>query len=204
MPSNRISVTSDGGETFKGPGYRVDFHEAKELAQHWLIMGDLAFARLATKKLLELRAEGGLVEVLPRCLWTGAIEAYSRCFAGGRRYRLKKGEVFADQDGNLKMHEHLLTIRNHHTAHSINGLESAEAGIVIPDDGEWTVGVVAEIATAPPSEIVEELVQLTEIVWKWVQQKGAIQRQEMLRKAKDLGEEEIKKHPTIEVDIEEW
>ena len=184
--------------------YRVDFEEAKTISDPWLIMSDVQFVGLASKRLLKYRDGIQNDPVLPRCLWTGAIEAYSRCFATGRRSRLNKEEVFDGQPDALKMHDYLLTLRNEHTAHSVNGLEQSEAGIMISEDGEWTVANLADFANAPPTDIVKALDQTSEFVWNWVKLRSIPVHDELLVKAKALGEPTIKSYPKIKLRMKHW
>ena len=200
----RKAVITDGGETLEGPAYRVDFDEAKEIAEYWLIMNDLRFVGMATKMLLQLRERGETDEILPRCLWTGAMEAYNRSFTTGRRVRLKKEQVFAGQPSELKSHDELLTYRNEHISHSVKGLEQAEAGIRITENGEWKVTLVGTYSDAPPSDIVIALRHISEVAWNWVFQKGKEVQEELLTKAKALGEEKLTNNPTIGVEMRIW
>lgn len=204
MPNNRIAVKSGGGEIVEGPAYHVDLDEANVIAAYWLIMSDLQFVGMACKKLVELRESDERDLVLPRCLWTGAIEAYARCFATGRRFRLNRDNVFAGQPAELKHHDEFLTYRNEFTAHPVSGLEQAVAGIRVDDEGKRTVGVVGVIANAPPSTVVKVLGHTSEVVWNWVKRKGMEVENALLTRAIPLSDETITSNPPITIAVEIW
>lgn len=204
MPSIRRPIKTADGDLVKFPAYRVDFEEAKEIAEIWLVMADLQFVGMATKKLLKLQNGGEMDEVAIRCLWTGAIEAYARCFATGRRFRLDKAQVFAGQPAELNDHDQALTLRNEHTAHPVMDLEKGGAGILITDEGDWKVALLGTFGNAPPPDVVRALGQTSEIVWNWVKQKLLVVEHELLTKAKALGEETIKSYPQIEMKTGIW
>lgn len=204
MAINRIPIKSDGGEIVRGKAHHIECDEARQLAEYYLITNDLQFAGAATKRLIAFRGSGEEDIILPRCLWTGAIEAYARCFAEGRRFRLNREKVFEGAEVSLKSHEYLITLRNQYTAHPVRGLELAKAGVWIDSSGNWKVETIGSISDAPPSDVVTELGRISEEAWTWVKQERMKVQEELLAKAKNLGEEVVTSYPKTEVVGESW
>ena len=195
-------------EVVGAPAYKVNYKEAKDLAMYLGIRTDLLYVVQAAERLSALKNDLTDVTIDPlltRSLWTGAIVAYGRCFALGKRGPLRMEQVFDGQEDYLKWHLRFMDLRNHHVAHSVDSyLEQNAVGIRIPDEEAWRVEALQALHNAPSVEVVNALNETGRFVLKWVGVKAQLATELVLNKAKCIGESQIKRSPLLEIHIGKW
>ncbi len=113
------------------PIAKVDFAEAKTLADLGGLTQDLGAVMQTCARLLDLLQAGSRDHMLLEALWTSALVRYARCFAEGKRYGLEES-VFDGLNGDpVGIHHLYMNIRNKHIAHSVNPLEQMEVGLIL-------------------------------------------------------------------------
>ena len=81
------------------PVARVDFDEAKTLADLGAIARDLGFTMETCSRLMLLLEQDSDDALLIESLWTVALIRYARCFVSGRRFGLSES-VFEELQGD--------------------------------------------------------------------------------------------------------
>jgi hypothetical protein len=116
---------------------KVDYEEAKILADLGAIVQDLGFTMKTCSRLKKLLKEEPQDSLLIESLWTAALIRYARCFASGKRFGLSKS-IFDGLPGEPhKVHKMYLDLRDKHIAHSVNPFEQMEVGLILsPQDSE--------------------------------------------------------------------
>lgn len=119
------------------PIAKVDFKEARILADLGAIAQDLGATMQTCSKLKELLSEDSKDNILIEALWTCALIRYARCFVEGKRFGLSES-IFAGLQGDpVEVHRYYMNLRNKHIAHSVNPFEQMEVGLVLsPNDSE--------------------------------------------------------------------
>lgn len=113
------------------PIAKVDFEEAKTLADLGALRQDLGAVMQTCTRLLDLLRTDSEDHILLEALWTSALVRYARCFAEGKRYGLDES-VFSGLNGDpVGTHRLYINIRNKHIAHSVNPLEQMEVGLIL-------------------------------------------------------------------------
>ena len=126
-----IEVIYMSSEQTDCPIAKVDFEEAKTLADLGGLTQDLSAIMQTCTRLLDLLREDSKDHILLEALWTSALVRYARCFAEGKRYGLDES-VFSGFNGDpVGTHRLYINIRNKHIAHSVNPLEQMEVGLVL-------------------------------------------------------------------------
>lgn len=173
---------------------RVDFDEARRLADLGGIQQDLLFVRGALTRLAGIINRQDADLILIQAYWTAALVVYVRCFATGKRCGLSES-IFDGIDGDgttaIEVHRHFKDLRDKHVAHSVNPFEQVEVGLVLtaPETGERKVEGVATLAMKLVSltrEGVESLLELTRIAGKWVAAEGGQLESAVLEAGKAL------------------
>jgi hypothetical protein len=155
------------------PISKLEFAEAKALAEAAAILQDLRFVVQATKKLSALLKTGEPDQVILRSLFTAALVAYVRCFSSGKRGVLTS-EIFAPLPGEpIACHNQYKDTRDKHIAHSVNPFEEMMVGAVVspPESGVREVeGVACLTATLVTYDVdgVEQLGGLASFAEKHV------------------------------------
>jgi hypothetical protein len=130
------------------PIAKVDFEEAKTLADLAALTQDLGAVMLTCTRLMDLIEEKSKDQILVEALWTSALVRYSRCFANGKRFGLEES-LFSGLNGDpIAVHRYFMAMRNKHIAHSVNPFEQMEVGLVLEpqDRGERKVIGVSTLA----------------------------------------------------------
>lgn len=110
---------------------KVDYKEAKVLADLGSIVQDLGFTMKTCSRLKKLLQEKSKDSLLIESLWTVALIRYARCFASGKRFGLSES-IFNELKGEPhKAHKIYIDLRNKHTAHSVNPFEQMEVGLIL-------------------------------------------------------------------------
>lgn len=113
------------------PISKLEFAEAKALAEAAAIFQDLGFVVQAAKKLSALLKAGEPDQVIARSLFTAALVAYVRCFSTGKRAVLAS-DIYAPLQGEpVACHNQYKDTRDKHIAHSVNPFEEMLVGAVL-------------------------------------------------------------------------
>lgn len=138
--------------------YEMDTPIARQVADLLAIQHDLMFVQDACSMLLSLPVDDdGARLVLARSLWSSALVAYVRCFAGGVRRGLKEADVKRIPGNPIAIHRALKAVRDKHVAHSVNPMEVIKIGVMVGDEEEringWTQITVAHWETDPRNAV---------------------------------------------------
>lgn len=126
-----LEVVEMSPEQTDCPIVKVDFEEAKTLADLGALTQDLGAVMQTCTRLMDLLREDSNDHILLEALWTSALVRYARCFSSGKRYGLDDS-VFNGLNGDpIGTHRLYMNIRNMHIAHSVNPLEQMEVGLVL-------------------------------------------------------------------------
>jgi len=129
----------------ENPIAKVDFDEAKRLADLGAIVQDLGSTMKICSCLKKMLKEKSQDILLIESLWTTALIKYARCFKSGKRFGLDES-IFDGLKGEpRKVHKFYLDMRDKHIAHSVNPFEQMQVGLVLsPEDSseKKIVGVV--------------------------------------------------------------
>jgi len=110
---------------------KVDYEEAKELADLGAIVQDLGFTMKTCSRLKKLLKEDSQDSLLIESMWTAALIRYARCFATGKRFGLSES-IFDGLIGEPhKVHKMYMDLRDKHIAHSVNPFEQMAVGLVL-------------------------------------------------------------------------
>lgn len=116
-------------------GAKVDFEEAKKLADYTLIFRDLEFVENVLKRLKQLLENESKDLVLIESLWSAALIAYCRCFAKGRRLGLSE-DIFKSnmlKGDPIACHRYYKNQRDKLIAHSVNPFEQVVIDLQLSD-----------------------------------------------------------------------
>ncbi len=147
---------------------KVEYQEARDLADRASIQQDLTFVVETLSRLADLLREGSEDHVLLRSYWSAALVAYVRCFASGKRVGLSESVfegIAGTEEPAVDVHRFYKNMRDKHIAHSVNPFDQVEVGLVLspPASQERRVEGVATLSmslTAPVLEGVESLREL--------------------------------------------
>jgi hypothetical protein len=106
-------------------GAKVEYKEAKILADLTLILQDLTFTVNVLKRLIELLKDDSKDNILIESYWIAALISYVRCFSAGKRLGLSE-DIFKNDklEGDpLGCHHYFKNLRDKHIAHSVNPFE---------------------------------------------------------------------------------
>jgi len=106
-------------------GVKVDFEEAKILADITLIFQDLGFTVDVLNRLIQLFKNKSIDRILIESLWIGALISYFRCFSSGKRLGLSE-DIFKNKKlkgDPIGCHHYYKNLRDKHIAHSVNPFE---------------------------------------------------------------------------------
>jgi len=149
-------------------GVKVDYKEAKILADLTLIFQDLSFTLDVLKRLRQLLKDNSKDRILIESLWTTALISYVRCFSSGRRFGLLEN-IFKDKKlkgDPIGCHRYYKNLRDKHTAHSVNPFEQVAVDLELskPDSKKREilgVGVLSQKLICVDIGGVETLLRLT-------------------------------------------
>jgi len=124
-------------ERVENPIAKVEFDEAKKLADLGAIVQDLGSTMKICSRLKKLLEEKSQDSLLIESFWTTALIKYARCFKTGRRFGLSES-IFDGLKGEPhKVHKLYIDLRDKHTAHSVNQFEQMQVGLVLsPKDSD--------------------------------------------------------------------
>ena len=115
----------------ENPIAKVDYEEAKKLAELGAIVQDLGFTMKTCSRLKKLLNEKSQDSLLIESMWTAALIRYARCFATGKRFGLSES-IFDGLIGEPhKVHKMYIDLRDKHIAHSVNPFEQMAVGLVL-------------------------------------------------------------------------
>ncbi len=134
-------------------GAKVNYEEAKKLADLASIYQDLSFTVEVLKRLKQLLKEDSKDNILIQSLWTAALISYIRCFSSGKRFGLSEN-IFKKLEYDPKLEEDPITchryyknLRDKHIAHSVNPFEQVAVDLQLsePDSPKREVLGVATL-----------------------------------------------------------
>lgn len=177
-------------------GSKVEFEEAKKLADLSSIFQDLKFTIEILKRLIKLLKDKSEDIILVESLWTTALVSYARCFSSGKRFGLKKN-IFKNK--NLKgdpvgCHNYYINLRNKHIAHSVNPFEQIVVDLQLSNPKEKKVlgvSVLSQKLICSSIEGVETLIRLVIIVFKEVKEQCKECEKKVLEKGKSIPLDEL-------------
>lgn len=178
------------------PISKLEFAQAKALAEAAAIFQDLGFVIQATKQLSALLQAGEPDQVIARSLFTAALVAYVRCFSSGKRSGLTP-DIFAPLQGELvACHNQYKDTRDKHIAHSVNPFEEMLVGAVLapPDAAVREVeGVACLTASLITYDVdgVKQLGRLASLAQSHVAAKCKALEAEVLEIAKKMDVEKL-------------
>ena len=186
------------------PVVRVDFPEAKRLADLASIFQDLSFTIQACQGLLDVMKGEPKDAILMQSIWTAALISYVRCFATGKRFGLSE-ETISHLEGNpIDVHRFYKNLRDKHIAHSVNPFEEVAVGLVLPKQGS-TENEIQGVATlskrhiAASREDVENLIVLASTLREEVRRLAKEAEAETLEAGKEIPLENLYKRPRLRV-----
>jgi len=106
-------------------GVKIEYKEAKILADLTLILQDLIFTVGVLKRLIKLLKDDSKDNILIQSYWIAALISYVRCFSAGKRLGLSE-DIFKNDklEGDpLGCHRYFKNLRDKHIAHSVNPFE---------------------------------------------------------------------------------
>jgi len=119
------------GNTVENPIAKVDYEEAKKLADLGAIVQDLGFTMKTCSRLKKLLKEKSQDSLLIESMWTAALIRYARCFATGKRFGLTESIFDGLQGEPHKVHKMYIELRDKHIAHSVNPFEQMAVGLIL-------------------------------------------------------------------------
>lgn len=128
-------------------GVSIDYEEARQLADIFLILTDIKHVKLALERLIKLQEEKSDDATLAAALFISALVTYARCFASGKRCGLTP-DIFKSIENGNEAHEYFINLRNKHIAHSVNPFEQVKVDLQLspPENMERKVEGVATYA----------------------------------------------------------
>ena len=149
-------------EWVENPIARVDFDEAKRLADLGAIVQDLGSIMKICSRLKKMLKEKSQDSLLIESLWTTALIKYARCFKSGKRFGLDESILDGLKGEPHKVHKLYLDMRDKHIAHSVNPFEQMQVGLVLSpkDSNEKKVVGVATLSMRHMVTDVEGVHQL--------------------------------------------
>lgn len=118
-------------EKLDNPIAKVDFEEARMLADLDAITQDLGAVLKICSRLKELIEDNSQDHLLIESLWTTALIKYARCFTDGKRFGLSQSLFQGLQGDPIGAHQLYINLRNKHVAHSVNPFEQMEVGAIL-------------------------------------------------------------------------
>jgi hypothetical protein len=106
-------------------GAKVEYKEAKNLADLTLVLQDLTFTVDILKRLIKLLKDDSEDNILIQSYGIAALISYIRCFSAGKRLGLSE-DIFKNDklEGDpLGCHRYFKNLRDKHIAHSVNPFE---------------------------------------------------------------------------------
>ncbi len=192
--------------------YALDFDEACEAAELHAIMQDLNFVteicdelenRLLGQKTEEEDDEAppdaDIEDYVDRALWIAALITYARCFGGGVRHPLPIS-LFKRTPGMdyTDLHNYYYSMRDKHAAHSVNSLEAHDAVVSLEQKADGALQIrslrMVHLTLVSSHHLeVQQLGSLADYARQFAQEAYENVRAQVLEKAKDLSQEELRR-----------
>lgn len=171
-------------------GAKVEYEEAKVLADLASIKLDLEFVVATLTRLIQLLKDDSKDGILIQSYWTASLISYVRCFSTGRRYGLT-ADIYKDLDGAIDYHNWCRSMRDKHVAHSVNPFEQVTVDVQLskPDTGKKEVLGVSVLTMkflVPTIDGVENFLRLVSVALKEVVNKCKEYETKVLDVAKSL------------------
>jgi hypothetical protein len=149
-------------------GAKVDYKEARILADLTLILQDLTFTVNVLERLRGLLKDNSKDRILIESLWTSALISYVRCFSSGKRFGLTEN-IFKNKKlkgDPIGCHRYYKNLRDKHIAHSVNPFEQVAVDLELSrsDSGKREVlgvGILSQKLICVDVKGVETLLRLT-------------------------------------------
>lgn len=175
----------------ENPIAKVDFEDARTLADLGAIAQDLDVTMKTCSRLKELLKEDSQDHLLIESLWTAALIRYARCFTDSKRFGLSKSIFDGLQGDPVGAHQLYINLRNKHIAHSVNPFEQMEVGVVLkPTESveKRIIGVVTLAMRHISSDIngVHQLGMLAHVVKDKVCELAKQYEQRVIEQSKQL------------------
>jgi len=177
---------------------RVNFKEAKQLADLASIVQDLGTVMQTCSRLKKLLTDKSKDHILIESLWTSALIRYARCFTSGKRFGLTEN-IFQHLPGKpIKVHKFYRDMRDKHIAHSVNPFEQIEIGLILSpqnSDKKEILGVLTLAMRHISSDIdgVHQLGCLAKVLLENVCSKAKDCQKKVLEIGKQMDIEELRK-----------
>jgi hypothetical protein len=118
-------------EKIENPIAKVDFEDARMLADLASIVQDLSATMQTCSRLKELFKKNSKDHLLIESLWTAALIRYARCFTKSKRFGLSESIFHGLKGDPTGAHQFYINLRNKHVAHSVNPFEQIEVGAIL-------------------------------------------------------------------------
>lgn len=181
---------------------KVDYEEAKVLADLGATVQDLGFTMKTCSRLKKLLEEKSQDSLLIESMWTTALIRYTRCFASGKRFGLSES-IFDGLKGEPhKVHKMYIDLRNKHIAHSVNPFEQMEVGLILSPQNTSEKKIIG-VATmsmrhiSPDMEGVHQLGLLAKVLLEKVCELAKQCEKEILEKGKSIPIDELYERPRL-------
>ncbi len=183
----------------------LDSPPAQVLADQAGIVADLQFVMDCCKRLLaELaKADEERDGVVPLALWSAAVVSYARCFAHGKQFGLRTGDVRALplQGEVLKFHHWVLGERQKITAHPASPFDAARVGAALSDGSARRVEGIAIMSSSRvlvDAVGVRQLGGLASELARQTADRAREQQDVVLAEAKQIGVEGLARLPVLQ------
>lgn len=188
----------------ENPIARVDFDEAKMLADFGAIAQDLGSIMEICSRLKKMLKEGVQDNLLVESFWTTALIKYARCFKSGKRFGLNESLLNGLKGEPHKVHKIYLDMRDKHIAHSVNPFEQMQVGLVLsPEDSneKKVIGVATLSIRHMVSDVegVHQLGLLSKVLLEKVCEIAKQYENKTLEKGKTMPIDELYKYPRIRI-----
>ena len=188
------------GNMVENPIAKVDYEEAKKLADLGAIVQDLRFIMETCSRLKELLKEKSEDSLLIESMWTAALIRYARCFASGKRKFGLSESIFDGLMGEpQKVHKWCIDLRDKHIAHSVNPFEQVEVGLILSPQSSHERKIIG-VATmymrhiCPDIRGVQQLGMLSNVILEKVVQIAEEYKKKTLEKGESIPLEALYKH----------
>lgn len=187
------------------PTVKINFEEAKKMADQVGIIEDLKFAIECSKKLINIPEEEKQRQQLQtRALWSSALISYVRCFSTGKRYGIDP-KIFNSykRKGALKAHEYFKNLRDKHIAHSVNPFEKNIIGLILENEiKEKKILGVARLGRtllSPGEDDIKTFMELSVFAAQTTEKEIKQLEKAILKKAKKLSIEKLYKNERMRI-----
>jgi len=181
---------------------KVDYEEAKKLADLGAIFQDLGFTMKTCSRLKKLLKEESQDSLLIETMWTAALIRYARCFASGKRFGLSESILDGLPGEPHKVHRMYISLRDKHIAHSVNPFEQMAVGLILSPESSHERKILG-VATMSMRHIcsdvegVHQLGLLAKVIMKKVAEMAEEYKKKTLVKGESIPIESLYKLPRM-------